>query len=198
MASEPVASAFQGLTLETRRLPKKGVSDSLRKWCKLGLICSEILYKSSRFAHPLNPLQDSSSLSSSPSELPASVVLLKVAIASPFSSKDIGHMPRPSRTPKRQQAQSTAVAHREFQKLVDSTAGGADGFDPSSRSSRRMWGRGGSRMTIREYMRRIVRKNWGISIWRNLMKLISKLVSNDARSMSKHLKEGKFSSGKAC
>ena len=94
MASEPVASAFQGLTLETRRLPKKGVSDSLRKWCKLGLICSEILYKSSRFAHPLNPLQDSSSLSSSPSELPASVVLLKVAIASPFSSKDIGHMPR--------------------------------------------------------------------------------------------------------
>jgi hypothetical protein len=49
---------------EIRRLPKKGVSDSLRKWCKLGLICSEILYKSSRFDHPLNP-QDSSSLSSS-------------------------------------------------------------------------------------------------------------------------------------
>ena len=68
MASEPVASAFQGLhgiTLEIRRLPKKGVSDSPRKWCKLGLICSEILYKSSCFAHPLNPLQDSSSLSSS-------------------------------------------------------------------------------------------------------------------------------------
>ena len=78
--SEEVASAFQGLhgiTLETRRLPKKGVSDSPRKWCKLGLICSEILYKSSRFAHPLN-LQDSSSLSSSTPELPASVVLLKV------------------------------------------------------------------------------------------------------------------------
>ena len=86
---------------EIRRLPKKGVSDSLRKWCKLGLICSEILYKSSRFAHPLNPLRDSSSLSSSPSELPASVLLKVQAIASPFSSKDIGHMPRPSRTPKR-------------------------------------------------------------------------------------------------
>ena len=41
-------------------------------------------------------------------------------------------MPRPSRTPKRQQAQSTAVAHRELQKLVDSTAGGADGFDPQA------------------------------------------------------------------
>ena len=31
-----------------------------------------------------------------------------------------------------------------------------------------------------------------------ISKLVSKLVSNDARSMSKHLKEGKFSSGKAC
>jgi hypothetical protein len=60
-------------------------------------------------------------------------VLLKVqAIASPFSSKDIGHMPRPSRTPKRQQAQSTAVAHRELQKLVGSTAGGADDFGPQA------------------------------------------------------------------
>ena len=39
-------------------------TDSPRKWCKLGLICSTILYKSSRFAHPLNP-QDSSSFSSS-------------------------------------------------------------------------------------------------------------------------------------
>ena len=27
---------------------------------------------------------------------------------------------------------------------------------------------------------------------------INKLVSNDARRVSKHLKEGKFSSGKAC
>ena len=58
---------------------------------------------SSRFFKPFPP---------PPPELPASVVLLKVqAIASPFSpSKDIGHMPRPSRTPKRQQAQSRAVA----------------------------------------------------------------------------------------
>ena len=132
MASEPVASAFQGLWRFADSQKKACPTDSPRKWCKLGLICSEILYKSSRFAHPLNPLQDSSSLSSSPSELPASVVLLKVAIASPFSSKDIGHMPRPSRTPKRQQAQSTAVAHRQLQKLVGSTAGGADGFDPQA------------------------------------------------------------------
>ena len=89
-----MASAFQGLWRFADSQKKACSTDSLRKWCKLGLICSEILYKSSRFAHPLNPLQDSSSLSSSPSELPASVVLLKVAIASPFSSKDIGHMPR--------------------------------------------------------------------------------------------------------
>ena len=203
MASEPVASACQGLTLEIRRLPKKGVShrlapkmvqtwvDLFRNSIQIFSFCSSI-EPSSRFFKPfqLHPRTPSLGCASE-------------GVGYRFPVLVQGHrahaaMPRPSRTPKRQQAQSTAVAHREFQKLVDSTAGGADGFDPSSRSSRRMWGRGGSRMTIREYMRRIVRKNWGISIWRNLMKLISKLVSNDARSMSKHLKEGKFSSGKAC
>ena len=44
---------------------------------------------------------------------------------------------------------------------------------PSSRSSRTMRGRGDSWIIMGEYKWRIVRKNWGISIWRNLMKLIS-------------------------
>ena len=140
MASEPVASAFQGLhgiTLEIRRLPKKGVSDSPRKWCKLGLICSEILYKSSCFAHPLNPLQDSSSLSSSTPLRTPSLGCASEGVDYRFPVLVQGHrahaaMPRPSRMPKRQQAQSTAVAHRELQKLVGSTAGGADGFDPQA------------------------------------------------------------------
>ena len=136
MASEPVASACQGLTLEIRRLPKKGVShrlapkmvqtwvDLFRNSIQIFSFCSSI-EPSSRFFKPF--------------QLPLRTPSLGCASEGGYRFPVLvqGHrahaaMPRPSRTPKRQQAQSTAVAHRELQKLVDSTAGGADGFDPQA------------------------------------------------------------------
>ena len=174
-------------------------TDSPRKWCKLGLICSKILYKSSRFAHPLNPLQDSSSLSSSTPLRTPSLGCASEGAGYRFPVLVQGH-----------RAHAAPIANAK------AAAGAVHGCGTprapetrrlhrwrgwwlrrSSRSSRKMW-RGDSWIIMGEYKWRIVRKNWGISIWRNLMKLIRKLVSNDARSMSKHLKEGKFSSGKAC
>ena len=139
-------------TLEIRRLPKESVShrlpengakacstDSVPKYGPVGLGCnsctSQILYKSSRFAYHIEPSSRFfKPFPPPPPELPASVVLLKVQAIAVLVQGHRAHaaMPRPSRTPKRQQAQSTAVAHRELQKLVDSTAGGADGFDPQA------------------------------------------------------------------
>ena len=152
-------------------------TDSPRKWCKLGLICSEILYKSSRFAHPLNP-QDSSSLSSSTPLRTPSLGCASEGVGYRFPVLVQGH-----------RAHAAPIANAK------AAAGAVHGcgtprapetrrlhrwrgwwLRPSSRSSRKMW-RGDSWIIMGEYKWRIVRKNWGISIWRNLMKLISKLVS---------------------
>ena len=86
-------------------------------------------------------------------------------------------IPRWSRTPKRSpgpwRRSNRCRTCRRADSSRNSSAPPLEGLMASTlRSSRTMRGRGGSRMTIREYMWRIVRKNWGISLWRNLMKLI--------------------------
>ena len=182
MASEPVASACQGLTLEIRRLPKKGVShrlapkmvqtwvDLFRNSIQIFSFCSSI-EPSSRFFKPFQlPLRT------------PSLGCASEGVGYRFPVLVQGHrahaaIPRWSRTPKRSpgpwRRSNRCRTCRRADSSRNSSAPPLEGLMASTlKSSRTMRGRGGSRMTIREYMWRIVRKNWGISLWRNLMKLI--------------------------
>ena len=154
--------------MEIRRLPKKACpTDSPQEWCKLGLIYSEIpssglvsreathhvsnLYKSSRFAHPSNPLQDSSNLSSStplrtPSlgcasegagyRFPVLPVQGHRAHAAPIANAKAAAGAVQGRGAVATAAglvTGQAAPHRQLQKLVGSAAaGGADGFGPQA------------------------------------------------------------------